>query len=541
MNRLSPLSVPYRAARRGASIAFTLAFVLLTGAPTADDPVGRLLALALVGLGLVGLVGYEVARWYRYEYELTEDTFDIRSGVVARRTREIPLWRVQNVDLSRNVVQRLLGIAAVDIETAGGGRTEAAIRYVSAAEAKRLQVAVTRARERAGDASADVDTGRDGERHTGEASESAPAGGGGEDGEELFALTPRELALVGVFSFDLRTPGIVLFLGYAGISVAPELLPESVDSVATAALALAGVAVATVLVSWVAGGTAAVLNYYGFRLTRVGDELRYERGLLRRYDGTIPLGKVQALTIEDNPLKRRFGYATLYIETAGYAPSGRGADGSQAAVPLARTERVGALAQAIEPFGGPELARPPKRVRRRYLARFGLGLAALVALLYGIDAVGVSVPWAAPLVLGPALPVAAHLRWRHRGHWLGPAHFVTRNGVVSRETKIVPHDRIQTILDSRSLLQRRWSLGSVTADTAGTLSLSGSEAAAVDVAASRADELRERLARDLVAALDDGSGNGGESGADEVEPSVDLDGDRAAPGDEERPAGGTDA
>jgi len=64
----------------------------------------------------------------------------------------------------------------------------------------------------------------------------------------------------------------------------------------------------------------AFSNYYGFRLSRAGDELRYERGLFRRYSGSIPTEKVQALRIADNPAKRALGYASLSIETAGYAP-----------------------------------------------------------------------------------------------------------------------------------------------------------------------------------------------------------------------------
>jgi len=68
----------------------------------------------------------------------------------------------------------------------------------------------------------------------------------------------------------------------------------------------------------------ALNYYYGFRLSRAGDELRYERGLFRRYSGSIPTEKVQALRIADNPAKRAL-YASLSIETAGYAP-GQGAN-----------------------------------------------------------------------------------------------------------------------------------------------------------------------------------------------------------------------
>ncbi|MFB6108907.1 MAG: PH domain-containing protein [Haloplanus sp.] len=475
---LSPLSVPYRVVERGASLVVTAA-VLASGASTLFGPGGVPLALAVVGVAVVALVGYEVAHHRRFEYELTAETLDIRSGVLSRRNREIPLRRIQTVDISRNAVQRALGIAAVDFETAGGSETEASLRFVSFEEAKRLQEAVRRLKR--GDAD----------------------GSDEQAGELLFALSNRDLALVGVLSFDFRLPGATLLVLSGGVPVVSSYLPD-VGGTGLLAAGLVGLFVLVVLGSWLAGGVAAVLNYYGFRLTRVGDELQYERGLLRRYDGSIPLDKVQSLTVVDDPLKRAVGYASLRIETAGYAPGSRREEGSQAAVPLASRERVLALARDVEPMDEPAFERPPRRVRRRYAARYLLALAVLVGTLYALAAVAsLPVAWYAPAVLVPLAPVAAHLKWRHRGRWLGANHVVTRNGVLRRRTKVVPYYRIQTVVDSRTLFQRRWNVATVTADTAGSASLGGDDAAAVDVDAAVADELRETLVdrlRDALAA-----------------------------------------
>jgi putative membrane protein len=248
-----------------------------------------------------------------------------------------------------------------------------------------------------------------------------------------------------------------------------------------------------------------VLNYYDFRLTRVGDELQYERGLLRRYDGSIPIDKVQTLTVTDDPLKRAAGYASLRIETAGYAP-GSGETGSEVAVPLATRERVFSLANRIEAFGSPAFERPPRRVRRRYALRYLLGLGAVAGLLYGADRLPAAAPslpwpWYAPLALAVLAPVAAHLKWRHRGYWLGETHFVTRNGFLRRRITVVPYYRVQTVIDSRTVFQRRWRVGTVTADTAGSLSLVGHDAAAVDVDETTADAVRDALSDRLRTAL----------------------------------------
>ena len=473
--RLAPLSVPYRVVERGSQLAFGLLVVLVSGG-NAVGPyvVGPLLAVGVVGAFVLLLAAYETAYFRRFEYELTEDTLDIRSGVVARREREIPYQRVQNVDIRRNAIQRVLGIAAVSFETAGGSQTEAKLRFVSFDEAKRLQSEIGRLKRRA----APEET--DGEADT--------------EAELLFSLSPRELAIVGALSFDLRLPGAVFVLVSSSTPFVSSFVPDGFG-MEVAVLGALGVVVAVALFSWLVGVVVAVLNYYDFRLSRTRDELQYERGLVRRFDGSIPLEKIQTLTIRDNPLKRAFGYATLFIETAGYAPGQGQSRGSEAAVPLARRDRVFALANDIEPFGDVTFERPPRRVRRRYAARYLIVLGVVTAAAWGLSAAsGRAFPWYGPLVLVPAVPVAAHLKWRHRGYWLGPDHVVTRNGVLRRETKVVPYDRVQTVIDTRSPFQRRWRLATVTADTAGSLSIVNQDAAAVDVDEERADYLRTELA-----------------------------------------------
>jgi putative membrane protein len=239
-----------------------------------------------------------------------------------------------------------------------------------------------------------------------------------------------------------------------------------------------------------------VLNYYGFRLTRTDDELQYERGLFQRYDGSIPLDKIQTLTVTDNPLKRYFGYATLQIETAGYSGGSQDgtARGSEAAVPLASRERVVELANEIEAFGEPAFHRPPKRIRRRYVVRYLIALGLLTGVSYAVSVFLLpDLPWYATAVALPAIPIAGHLKWKHRGYWLGDDHVVTRNGVWNREIKIVPYYRVQTLIDSRTIFQRRWRVATVTVDTAGSLSILGRDAAAVDIERADADDLRDEL------------------------------------------------
>ena len=247
VRRLHPLSVPYRAV----SSVIRFAWVLIIGVVSTsqfDGFVGGAGAL-LFGVLLLALA-YQVAYVRRFAYELTADTFDLQSGVVSRTNREIPYGRVQNVDVSRNPVQRVLGIAEVRIETAGGGETEAHLRYVDSGEATRLQREI-------------------GQRKRGETTDATGRETPPEPDTELFAITSRELFLLGVVRVDLR------LLSFATV-VVPFLVPSVsetfplVDLLRAAPLLLGGI----VLLALVVSSLAAVSSYYKFVLSRGDGELR---------------------------------------------------------------------------------------------------------------------------------------------------------------------------------------------------------------------------------------------------------------------------
>lgn len=86
-------------------------------------PVGSFYT-AGVFLIVVGIVlNYLVSRlsYHYYRYELSEKGFKKESGIIWKRYVTIPYDRIQNVDISRGVFARLLGLSDIQIHTAGVG------------------------------------------------------------------------------------------------------------------------------------------------------------------------------------------------------------------------------------------------------------------------------------------------------------------------------------------------------------------------------------------------------------------------------------
>lgn len=59
--------------------------------------------------------------YHFYRYELTDAIFKKELGVIRKKYVSIPYSRIQNVDIVRNLVARILGISTLQIHTAGIG------------------------------------------------------------------------------------------------------------------------------------------------------------------------------------------------------------------------------------------------------------------------------------------------------------------------------------------------------------------------------------------------------------------------------------
>lgn len=494
--RLHPLTAPLEALRIGflaGSFAFFLVGLGLGFVPFFD--VG--LAFVLFPVGFALGAGYAIARYLLFDYELTADTLDIASGVIARQHCEIPIQRVQNLDIERSLLQRLVGLAVVTVETAGGGESEAELKFVSYESARSLQSGVQTRKRATREPTVDEgpSAGTEPETVADSARREQP------ETEPLFALSPRRLALLGVSSVDLNTMGVFVFLG--GL-VGPMIADGGIGAVITLfanpsniAIGLAGAAIINAAV--------AVSRHYDFVLVRVGNELRYEHGLFNRRSGSIPIEKPQRVALHENILMRRLGFATLTVETAGYAAGQNRSIGSQTAVPIARRAETLRVMRAIEGFGveiettGDGFARPPKRARRRYAGRYSIAIVLVTGGLYGavevLELIGIA--WYAPLSLLVLVPIAAHLKWLHRGYRIEDEHVLTRNGFWRRSIHVVPYYRLQTASQHETVFQRRWGLATVVIDTAGSFATRFSLAQAIDIDAGEAESLcetvRERL------------------------------------------------
>jgi len=380
----------------------------------------RTLIYALIGIGAATLAGY--VRWSTTTYGVDERAIHHHTGVIRQEDTDVPLTRVEALDVQQGPLQRLLGVYSVHVQTGGGGGKGGEIVLPALGAG-----AVSELRERVG----------------------APAPAADESARLRLgfgsllaaALTAAQLGIIVpvlAFGFQVAQQAFQDDNGRTAVRALPDTMGEWI----LLAAVLLGAA-------WALSVVGAGVAFAGFTVARDGDRLRIRRGLLSRREATIPVARVRAVRVVEGVLRRPFGLATLQMEVTGYAEE---AAVARTLFPLLRVRNVrGALERLLpeladEPTG---LVSPPTRAWRRYL--FAPALAALGA--GAIAAVVLSSVWPlALLMLGVGYGQA---RWHAAGWRLAEGRLAIRSLRLARVTVLAPARYRESHELAQSVLQRR--------------------------------------------------------------------------------------
>lgn len=410
------------------------------------------------------------ARYLSFRMRYDERELVIRSGMLFRNERRIPLSRIQNIDAVQNVLHRLLGVVEVRVETGGGSEEEARLSVLPRHVLDELRQHVFAGRTAAVTATADSASGVE----TG--------------GDTLVHLSLRELLLCGF----LENKGMVLIAALFGVLMETGLFdPASgaIDERTTAAgrgffrqlittvftggpipvgriaIVLAGI-VALLLFVRVVSMLWALVRLYDFRLTRIGEDLRSEYGLFTRVSATVPIRRVQALTITAGPLHRWLGRTTVRVTTAG-GTGGGAAQGREWLAPLITDDALPHLIRHIVPgFDYDAVTWQPVHPRAfgravRPMLIVSLGATLLAAVAAGWAALGVAIVMLAWSVVS-ARQYVAHLGWAEADEVV-----LMRSGWIRRQVTLARVNKIQAVRLHESPFDRRAAMAGVRVDTAG--------------------------------------------------------------------------
>ncbi|WP_230687194.1 PH domain-containing protein [Catellatospora vulcania] len=362
-------------------------------------------ALVLLGL-LVLVLLYSAVAWRFTGYEVVGRELRIHEGALFRRTRAVPLERLQSIEVVQPVLARPAGLAELKLDVAGAGKAEAPLAFLPLAEADALRTRLLALASRT----------------------AAPAA----ETAEPEAARPEEPDLYRVDNNDVvlsqfLTPP-VMFTPLAVLYIVGQLVFNSefgVFAVASMVTAVAGTIGAPVM---------RILNFWNFRIGRAADErLRIRHGKLETRSQVVGPRRIQSLTVTWPLLWRGKGWLRVTLAVAGQ--SSVGADGQQSRAETDRLLPVATVdtARTIVPLALP-----------------GLDITRLA-----LSPVPQQARWLAPL------------RRRVLAAGLTEHAFATVDGLLTRQLTVVPYARIQSVRVTEGPWQRRLGLATVYVDVAG--------------------------------------------------------------------------
>jgi uncharacterized membrane protein YdbT with pleckstrin-like domain len=95
--------------------------VFLLSAIPSDWDWARYLVLGVAAVLLIWWVAIPVIRWATSQYVITNRRVIVRTGIIARQGRDMPLQRINDVHFDYGIIDRMLGCGDLVIESASEG------------------------------------------------------------------------------------------------------------------------------------------------------------------------------------------------------------------------------------------------------------------------------------------------------------------------------------------------------------------------------------------------------------------------------------
>ena len=383
----------------------------------------------------VSLIASAVFRYVFFRFGLQGNSLVVQGGFINKYRRVIPFERIQSVEMVQKLRHRIAGVVELRIEVIGSSQTEAALVALEPAEAERLRSTLL-SRDQAVEAEAPAAT-------------------------PLVSLTPTDLLVAGVTGG--RIPVFVLLIGYF-FQVLPERVvanfTERAATTATSWIAITIVLVLGLAVVLVLSLITTILVYWNFTVFREEERLVVTRGLLEQRRSTVPLRRVQAVHLDQNPIRRLLGFASLSVVVAGFTGTEEEKRETNVLLPIAKTSAALSLLGTLLTQAPPDLStlrRAPRRALVRSLIPGFIIAAAGAALGAAVDG-RFALLGAVPGLLLLGLD---SLSYRARAFGVADSVVLVRGGRWTRRVTIIPMGNVQHLLFTAGPIQQAFRLSSL--------------------------------------------------------------------------------
>lgn len=268
------------------------------------------IAITWVYFGIVTVFLFFLVRAYliykNFLFKIDDGHFILKEGIFKKKNTSISFDRIQNINFKQNIIQQLINVYEVSIETAGSKSTEIAIKALTFEKAQALKIKL---------------------------SESKKA-------EETFveiSKEPKPLLKIGFFELlkvsltENHLQNLLVFIallfgllqqlkdvvkGLGKTEILNEFTSVNPEDIFNSLVVLI-VLILILLVIGVISSLVRVLLFH-FNLTLFIKDKTFDitQGLLTKKSIILSKGKVQSITVSTNPIKRKLGISFVTFKQA---------------------------------------------------------------------------------------------------------------------------------------------------------------------------------------------------------------------------------
>jgi len=401
---------------------------------------------------VVLLAAHTILYYLNFYFYVAGDEFILKKGYLRKQTLSVPLERIQSVNTKQNLIQQVLDVVTLEIDTAGTVGKELKIHALSKAYSNALQEKLQ----------TEKSTKKWAEETTDEKTEKAKE-------ETLLHLSPADLLRIGISQNHIRAGLIIIAFGMQLFNQAQDVFQEQADKYSNEFIEFMShsnwalitfLVIFFLLVSILFSLLRTVLKYFDFKLFKRAETYRIESGLLNKRNVIIPHQKVQELNWETSPLKKIFGIYHLVFKQAVSGQNRRQQQQQLVDAPGCLKHHLERLKSDL--FGEDKLNEAPRIYTNNFYFR-------RLWLLFGRIPVILATPffysewiyWGAALVWLPAAAGYCYLIIKKRYFRVNNNQIRISKGAISHKWEQMELHKIQAVEFKQSIFQKRRSLASL--------------------------------------------------------------------------------
>ncbi len=271
------------------------------------------MAITYVYLGAIGLLILFLVRAYliykNFLFKIDNDHFVLKEGIIKKKNTSISFDRIQNINFKQNIIQQVINVYEVSIETAGSKNTEIAIKALSFDKAQALKQTISNVKKTT------VETKEDVQEPT------APKPLLKIGFLELLKVSLTENHLQNLLIFIALLFGLLqqlkdVFNGLGKEEVLSEYIQVNPESLFSSLIILVVLVILLLLIGLVSSFVRVILFHFNLTLFIKEKSFDITQGLLTKKSIILSKGKVQNITVSTNPIKRKLGISFITFKQA---------------------------------------------------------------------------------------------------------------------------------------------------------------------------------------------------------------------------------